>query len=129
MPEIAERELPAVALSVRQPWAWLIVNGYKPVENRTWPTNFRGPVAIHAGQTYDMEGDSWVRDMFPEIPLPRVAEIERGGIVGVARVTDCVQTMDSTWFFGPYGFVLDAARTVPFVACRGKLGFFRWVQP
>lgn len=29
-------------LSIRQPWAWLIVNGYKDIENRTWPTHFRG---------------------------------------------------------------------------------------
>lgn len=128
MPEIAERELPAVALSVRQPWAWLIVNGYKPVENRTWPTNFRGPVAIHAGKTIDPDGYHWVRENFPEIPLPESFEV--GGIVGVARLTDCIQTMDSPWFFGPYGFVLDDAKPVPFVACRGKLGFFRWeVQP
>jgi hypothetical protein len=38
-------------LSIRQPWAWLIVNGHKPVENRDWATSFRGPVLIHAGLT------------------------------------------------------------------------------
>ena len=30
------------ALSIQQPWAWFIVNGYKDVENRTWSTKFRG---------------------------------------------------------------------------------------
>ena len=39
-------------LSIRQPYAWLIVNGFKPVENRTWPTRFRGRILIHAGVTY-----------------------------------------------------------------------------
>jgi ASCH domain len=34
--------LEPVALSVRQPWAWAIVSGYKDVENRSWPTNYRG---------------------------------------------------------------------------------------
>ena len=34
-------------LSIRQPWAWLIVNGYKDIENRTWSTRFRGKVLIH----------------------------------------------------------------------------------
>ncbi len=37
-------------LSIRQPWAWLIVNGYKDIENRTWSTRFRGKVLIHAGK-------------------------------------------------------------------------------
>src|SRR5215472_1457845 len=44
------------ALSVRQPWAWLIVNGYKPVENRNWLTKFRGRLLIHAGQRFDPKG-------------------------------------------------------------------------
>ena len=39
------------ALSIRQPWAWLIVNGHKDIENRDWPTNFRGRLLVHAGQT------------------------------------------------------------------------------
>jgi len=38
------------ALSVKQPWAWLIVNGYKKIENRNWPTSFRGRIYIHAGR-------------------------------------------------------------------------------
>ena len=41
------------ALSIRQPWAWLIVAGYKDVENRTWATDFRGRIYVHAGQRYD----------------------------------------------------------------------------
>ena len=36
------------ALSVRQPWAWCIVSGFKSVENRTWTTKYRGPILIHA---------------------------------------------------------------------------------
>ena len=31
-----------IALSIRQPWAWLIVNGYKDIENRDWKTHYRG---------------------------------------------------------------------------------------
>ena len=37
------------APSIRQPWAWLIVNGYKDIENRDWTTNFRGRVYVHTG--------------------------------------------------------------------------------
>ncbi len=44
----APRLKPLRVLSLRQPWAWLIVNGYKDIENRSWRTNHRGPLLIHA---------------------------------------------------------------------------------
>lgn len=50
-----------LALSIQQPWAWLLVNGFKPVENRSWPTKVRGRIAIHAGKKFDYEGYRWVR--------------------------------------------------------------------
>ena len=37
-------------LSIQQPWAWAVVNGWKPIENRTWHTNYHGPLLIHTGQ-------------------------------------------------------------------------------
>ena len=43
---------------------------------------------------------------------------------GMARIVDCVTTMDSPWFFGKHGFVLRDAFPVPLIACRGQLGFF-----
>ena len=47
--------LPRQAISIRQPWAWLIVHGWKNIENRMWRTSYRGPVLIHAskGMTQD----------------------------------------------------------------------------
>ncbi|HDU8694716.1 TPA: ASCH domain-containing protein, partial [Morganella morganii subsp. morganii] len=38
------------AISIRQPWAWLIVNGHKDIENRSWRTKYRGQVLVHASQ-------------------------------------------------------------------------------
>ena len=38
------------ALSIRQPWAWLIVHGRKDIENRSWRTKFRGRFLVHAAQ-------------------------------------------------------------------------------
>lgn len=43
--------VPAVALSICQPWAWAIARGFKTVENRTWKTAHRGPIAIHASSS------------------------------------------------------------------------------
>lgn len=103
------------ALTIRQPWCEYILRKAKDVENRTWSTNFRGLVLIHAGKGVDPEAKDVVRDM--GLPL--------GGIVGVMKITDCVQHMDSEWFYGPYGFVIAEARPLHFTPCKGALGFFR----
>lgn len=116
------------ALSIRQPWAWLIVNGHKPVENRTWICGYRGPLLIHASKTDTEEDYLAAEDIIREcglaIRLPHPLELQRGGIVGQARLTGCVQRHESPWFFGPHGFVLEDAQPLPFRACRGKLGIF-----
>lgn len=48
------------AITIKQPWASLIVVGIKDVENRTWKTNFRGRVLIHASAKADKEHDGCV---------------------------------------------------------------------
>lgn len=109
-------------LSIQQPWAWMIVNGHKPVENRDWPTKVRGDVLIHAGKKIDKEGLAYVRHDHPEIPLPKT--FETGGIVGRVNITDCVRKHSHPLFFGPYGFVMADAEPLPFTPLRGQLGFF-----
>lgn len=122
-----------MALSVRQPWAWLIVNGYKPVENRNWPTHFRGHVLIHASKGMTLEEYQAARGMAlridPTIPFPAFDKLERGGFVGCADVTDCVESSDSPWFVGEYGFVVANAAPMPFTPYRGQLNFFEVKQP
>ena len=44
------------ALSIQQPWAWLIVNGFKRVENRRWKTGYKGPLAITSSDDRFFEG-------------------------------------------------------------------------
>lgn len=129
-------DLPRMALSIRQPWAWAILHAGKDVENRTWMSSFRGPVAIHAGMGMRQEefnefirtihGVSLTRPFPPGAAVPHSASLPRGGIVGVAEVTGCVNTSTSPWFFGPFAFTLTNARPVPFIPCRGALGFFAW---
>jgi len=114
------------AISIRQPWAWLIVNGYKDIENRTWRTKYRGPVLIHAGQTMFKEDYLMASEIASlagvQIPLPDA--LEKGGIVGIATITGCVDESPSPWFFGPKGFTLTDAKPLPFVPMKGKLSFF-----
>ena len=112
------------ALSVRQPWAWLEAHGYKPIENRGWNTKFRGEFLIHASKSFDKEGYAWVRQNYPEIPMPLPHEFERGGIVGTATLYAVARISPSPWFFGPVGFCLADAKPLPFVPMAGKLGFF-----
>lgn len=117
-----------LALSIRQPWAWLILHGGKDIENRDWPTKFRGRVLVHAskGMTRD-EFDSAAIFAFGRIgtaKLPTMDMFQRGGIVGSVEIVDCVHRSDSHWFVGRYGFVLRDPRPLPFVPYRGQLGFF-----
>jgi hypothetical protein len=121
-----------MALSIRQPWAWLIVQGHKPVENRTWSTRCRGPILIHASKGMTNDEYEFVGDVLETIPelralgiiLPDRKLIERGGIVGIANITDCVTDCESPFFSGPFGFVLDRVAPLPFVPVKGMLGFF-----
>lgn len=130
------------AISIRQPWAWLIVQGFKPVENRSWPTNFRGKVLVHAskGMTNDeyedvewlLKDDQRLHQM--EIVLPDRKVIDRGGIVGITEIVGCVSAMDSPWFYGPQGFLLQNSKPLPFMPFKGALGFFNvpddiWEKP
>jgi hypothetical protein len=115
------------ALSIRQPWAWLIVQGHKRVENREWRTNYRGPLLIHAAKVaakgYFQEVAEMVEQEFG-ITVPARDQIELGGVVGMASLTDCVSELDDPWFTGPHGLLLSGARPLPFHACKGALGFF-----
>jgi hypothetical protein len=112
------------ALSVRQPWAWLIVQGIKEIENRTWPTAYRGRLLIHASKTVDVENMDRIRQACEAEGIEMPAELPTGGIVGEVRVIDCVTESDSEWFDGPYGFVLRQARPLRFRPCRGRPGLF-----
>jgi hypothetical protein len=140
-------DLPTRALSIRQPWAWAIIAGLKPVENRTWSTNYRGPVLVHASfkmDSFDLAADRDIRKGFNPVTndwifdetghAPKVpSEHQRGGIVGVVDIIDCVEHHSSPWFVGPYGFLLANPRPLPFTPCKGMLGFFtpwgEWTPP
>ena len=99
------------ALSIKQPYPHHIFHDGKDVENRDWPTKGRGWFIIHAGVSKTE-------------CAPSQYDLPRGGIVGMARIVDCVQEMDSDWFFGKYGFVLRDAFPIDLIPCKGQLSFF-----
>lgn len=123
------------ALSIRQPWAWLILNAGKDIENRNWPTHVRGRILIHAGKSMtraEYEGaldtmnyvERRDRSAILRTTLPPFEQLQRGGFVGSVEIVDCVAESASPWFFGDFGFVLRAPSPLPFVPFRGQLGFF-----
>lgn len=128
-----------LCLSIRQPWAWLILHAGKNIENRDWPTKVRGPILVHAGKgmtrdEYDDAHDTYLDVLFerfggglpPGLPeLPDFEELPRGGIVGQVEIVDCVDASGSSWFFGRYGFKLANPRPLSFIPYRGQLGFFQ----
>lgn len=115
------------ALSIRQPWAWLIVHGGKDIENRSWHTKYRGRFLVHAsgGMTRDEYADGYRFALECGVTdLPRYEELQRGGIIGSVELVDSVDTSTSPWYMGQKAFVLRDPKYLPFIPYRGQLQFF-----
>ena len=127
-------------LSVRQPWAWLIVNGYKNIENRTWYTKHRGRVLIHAGLKMDysaFEGDPAYRRLLPWIRHligfegndaweQGFTPTMLGAIVGEAHIDDVRPASWSPWYT-PGNLAFQLSNAVAYekpLSYRGRLGLF-----
>jgi len=105
-------------LSVRQPFAHLIVSGTKKVENRGRPLCYRGPLLIHAGKQWYGSPVEEIERRYG-VTIPR--DLPRGGIVGIVGMTDCVTKSDDRFFTGPFGWVMHGATPLPFIPCRGQI--------
>lgn len=126
------------ALSIRQPWAWLILSAGKDIENRSWPTQVRGRILIHASQ--GMTRSEWENAVYDVrmvcgVPVETLVngcefdQLQRGGIIGSVEIVDCVKGKHSCWHAeGQWGFVLRDPQPLPFRPYKGRLGFFE-VQP
>ena len=131
------------ALSVKPAWAWLIVNGHKPFENRDWkPTNparrwletqlqtrSEVVVLIHAGRSLSVAeyGDVYhtaKRDWGVSMPFDD-ASIPRGGIVGAAMIVRWHHRNPGLRFAYGSGLELENACPSDLVPCKGALGFFK----
>jgi hypothetical protein len=132
-------------LSLTQPWGWCIVSMpglWKNIENRRPGfsfKSFRGDFFVHAAKGCTAkeyaEACTWIRDRFGPGsigPIPAYLKLARGGIIGMARVTDIVTPAPSPrapWHMAEqYGFVLEDRVELPFVAERGYQGFWRAKQ-
>jgi len=143
------------ALSLTQPWAWLVVrpdvvdpvqrsavraaDEIKSVENRRWNTKHRGAFLIHAakGMKVSDYDDAWEfarrvggDALAGKIPMPKA--LERGGIIGATNLYTVIHPlrpiempMRLTWHMPEqFGFVIADTRPLPFLPCKGALGFW-----
>lgn len=122
-------------LTIRQPWATLIVEGYKRFEFRSWKTNYRGDILIHAGKGIDKEAMERLKKYLPnDIPL--------GKIIGQATITDCIPMSEefadmlykenndiytTHSFSRNYGFKLENVKKIEApIEVKGQLGLWNY---
>lgn len=73
-------------LTIKEPWASLIIEGYKEYEFRSWKTNYRGKILIHAG--LNIEKNNLIK--FKDYDI----NIQKGKIIGEAMLTDCIKVTE-----------------------------------
>jgi hypothetical protein len=139
-------------LSVKQPWASLIISGLKAVENRTWATRYRGRLYIHASSRIggvdwdDVFGkaiDGWagpgcgIEVQGPDglVSLPPYGTLPVGVILGHVELVDCcprrklpAELRGGPFVEGPVCWALGNPVVLPRpVSCLGRLGV--WTAP
>lgn len=118
--------IPARALSIARPWAGLIVHGYKPVENRTWSTRYRGTLIVHASQRWDRA----VADIAEALGLPGSKHGHATGYVGSVDLVDVHHATDcggcSIWAEpGAWHWVMQRAQQLSTpIPGPGRLGLY-----
>lgn len=132
------------AISVRQPWAYLLCSGIKDVENRTWklPKKYVGKrVLIHAGAKNEPYFTfNWEQSRAIDC-IPDDHKFKTSAIIGSVVFTDCVRNYKSiwaektlevksgTWIDFPEGIIWNWVASDPIIfdasiPCKGKLSFF-----
>ena len=125
-----------IAISVKQPWASLIVHGIKDIENRTWmcPQKYIGKrVLIHASKERDKREKPLLTDKQYELAgdASRYGTHifgDRGANIGSVKIVSCVQNHPSVWAEkGVFNWVLsDPILFDTPIPAKGKLGFWNF---
>jgi hypothetical protein len=144
------------AISVRQPWAWLLIHGGKSIENRDWYTGYRGPLAIHAASAMSIfelyDAIDFVRRFDPALAekIPNRLGLVFGAVIGTVEQVGCFREsfsmpggygftkiqglqltgQDLHWFQGRFGHVYQNPREllVP-VSSKDHLNIWEWEVP
>lgn len=117
------------ALSLKQPWAELVVSGKKKIEIRKWNTHFRGEFMVHASKTPDIS--AMKKFGFDSLPLGMV--LGKAKLVDVKNYKNDEDFLKDKWLhlassdWGNFGFVLqDAERLKEPIKAKGSLNFWEF---
>ena len=112
------------ALSVTPRWAWAIIHAGKDIENRTWYTSYRGPLAIHASKTNDEADLEYI--MSRGVTPPGKGTLVTGAVIGIVRLMYCFKSGKRTKWGEPgcFHWGLTEARPIEPIPLRGQLGLF-----
>ena len=124
------------ALTLTQPWAWLICAGRKHYETRSWRTHYRGTLAIHAAATLKPAARIYARERRIDL-----AALPLGAVVATAQLVDCIATDEvrrrlsarerdaGDYGLGRWAWELDDIHVLPVpIPARGSLGLWDWVD-
>ena len=120
------------ALSIKQPWAQLIIIGAKEVENRSRHTSFRGRFAVHVSlkraDYEDVDVEAIPGDLREPMKLAWERNASAGRVIGTVELVDCIRDSNSIWAIDDYWhWVLRDPR--PYSRPRpakGRLGWWEW---
>lgn len=132
------------AITLWQPWATLIAIGAKEHETRSWPTKYRGMLAIHAAKTFPKEEQELCRFEPFKSDLDKsglvVDGLPRGAIVATANLIDCIKITEEyiskivgtkEYDYGDYEvdkyvWILKDVRNIKAIPAKGKQGLWNW---
>jgi activating signal cointegrator 1 len=127
------------AISIRQPWTWLIMQGFKRYETRSWKTNHRGPILICAAKhkmSLAEREEMMSHNHALGCLIDEYEQMPFGKAVCVATLSECIATED-LWFVdyvteihlgdfssGRFAFLLTDIRPIKPFPLSGALGIF-----
>jgi len=124
-------------ISLWQPWASAIALGHKRIETRSWSTNYRGPIAIHAAKRWDagQQEFAMTERAFGRLPgrLPFGAIVAVARLVGVKGTTElrdacnlsAIERLYGDYSDGRFGWILEGIIALPVpMPFRGAQGLF-----
>ena len=133
------------ALTILQPWASLIACGAKMIETRSWPTAYRGEIAIHAGLA-DVKVDQEFNDICESVFYysGHGLHLPKGKVIAVATLADCTvmtkaiidkllesvrgrnELLFGAWEVGRFAWMLRDVRMIEPVAAKGRQRLWEW---
>ena len=123
-------------LSIKEPWASLIMNGTKKIETRSWKTKYRGEIYIHASL-------SKAKITKPEVyELIKDMNFKCGYIICKCNLVDCIYMTDEYvngmktnhyeeyicghYEVGRYAWIVEDVKVIEPIEAKGKLGLWNY---